>query len=31
MIEPTPNVLRYRQLLFAIENIQKDFADELTI
>ena len=30
-IEPTSNVLRYRQLLFAMENIQKDFTSELTI
>lgn len=30
-IEPTPNVLRYRDLLFAMENVQKDFAKDLTI
>lgn len=30
-IEPSPNVLRYKDLLFAMENIQKDFANELTI
>ena len=30
-IEPTPNVLRYRDLLFAMENIQKDFAHDLTM
>lgn len=28
-IEPTPNILRYRDLLFAMENIQKDFAQDL--
>lgn len=31
VIEPTKNVLRYRDLLFAVENIEKDFANELTI
>ena len=30
-IEPTPNILRYRDLLFAMENIQKDFSQNLTI
>lgn len=30
-IEPTPNILRYRDLLFAMENIQKDFAHDLTM
>lgn len=30
VIEPTPNVLRYRDLLFAMENVQKDFANDLT-
>ena len=27
-IEPTPNILRYRDLLFAMENIQKDFSQD---
>lgn len=31
IIEPNPNLLRYRDLLFAIENIQKDFAQDLTM
>lgn len=30
-IEPTPNILRYRDLLFAMENIQKDFSQDLTM
>lgn len=28
-IEPTQNVLKYRDLLFALENIQKDFEKDL--
>ena len=30
IIEPTSNILRYRDLLFAMENVQKDFAQDLT-
>ena len=30
IIEPTPNILRYKDLLFAMENIQKDFSQDLT-
>ena len=30
-IKPTPNILRYRDLLFAMENVQKDFAQDLTM